>query len=143
MILYRLGSRKYPSNDGSGASSYGGRWNHKGTQVIYAAESHALCALEVLAGSAQLGHDYVFTRIEVPDGLSIEEITVADLPSDWNAPEPVDATRTLGTAWANSLTTAVLCVPSAVIPREHNYLLNPLPGLRAHRILGLRAVLLR
>lgn len=46
MLVYRLGSRRYPPNDGLGASLYGGRWNHKGTPVIYAAASRALIAQE-------------------------------------------------------------------------------------------------
>ena len=44
MLIYRLGSRRHPANDGLGASLYGGRWNHKGTPVVYAAASRALCA---------------------------------------------------------------------------------------------------
>jgi RES domain-containing protein len=61
MIVYRLGSARYPANDGLGASLYGGRWNHKGTSVIYTAASRALCALEVLANADELGADYVIT----------------------------------------------------------------------------------
>src|ERR1022692_420605 len=42
MFVYRIGSSRYPANDGNGAALYGGRWNHKGTPLIYAAESRAL-----------------------------------------------------------------------------------------------------
>ncbi len=52
-----------------GASLYGGRWNHKGTPIIYTAESRALCALEVLANADELADDYVVTTITVPDEL--------------------------------------------------------------------------
>jgi RES domain-containing protein len=93
--------------------------------MIYTGESRALCALEVLANAGELADDYVAVPIEIPDYLSIAVIPAADLPLGWDANEPVPATRDLGTNWATELTTAILSVPSAVIPRERNYLLNP------------------
>ena len=51
---------------------------------------------------------------------------MADLPAGWDAGVPTDATRDIGTNWAKGLVTLVLSVPSAVIPRERNYILNPL-----------------
>jgi RES domain-containing protein len=66
MIVYRLGSARYPANDGLGASLYGGRWNHKGTSVIYTAASRALCALEVLANANELGADYALLHSNYP-----------------------------------------------------------------------------
>jgi hypothetical protein len=69
MIVYRFASRRYPGNDGLGASLYGGRWNHKGTPVIYAAASRALCALEILANAGELASDYVVIPIDLPDAL--------------------------------------------------------------------------
>jgi RES domain-containing protein len=71
MQIYRLGSSRYPQNDGLGASLYGGRWNHKGTPVIYGAASRALCALEVLANADELAADYVVTPIQIPDDLAV------------------------------------------------------------------------
>ncbi len=111
--------------DGLGASLYGGRWNHKGTAVIYAAASRALCALEILANADELAGDYVIAPIDLPDDLAITCLSVEALPSNWTATEPTDETRDAGTAWASSLATAILVVPSAVIARESNYLLNP------------------
>jgi RES domain-containing protein len=125
MHIYRLGSGRYPANDGLGASLYGGRWNHKGTPVIYGAASRALCALEVLANADELAADYAITPIEVPDDLEVTRRSVESLPLNWDATEPTDGTRDIGTDWANGLATVVLAVPSAVIAREHNYLLNP------------------
>jgi RES domain-containing protein len=114
-------------NDGLGASLYGGRWNHKGTPVIYSAASRALCALEVLANAGELSGDYVVTPIEFPDDLDVTRRSVESLPLSWDATEPTNETRDIGADWANGLATAVLIVPSAVIAREHNYLLNPRP----------------
>jgi len=115
-----------PANEGLGASLYGGRWNHKGTPVIYAAASRALCALEVLANADELAGDYIVTPIEVPGDLTVTTLSIEALPFNWNAGKAINETADIGTDWANSLTSAVLVVPSAVIPREHNYILNPL-----------------
>ena len=125
MLVFRLGSSRYPANDGSGASIYGGRWNNKGISVIYTAESRALCALEVLANADELADDYVVTPIEIPRETSIMRMPINGLPVEWDAGEPGDVTRALGSDWAKELKTAVLAVPSAVIPREWNYILNP------------------
>jgi len=125
MVVYRLGSGRYPANDGLGASLYGGRWNHKGTPVIYTAASRALCALEILANADELAGDYLFTPIEVPNDLSATTLSIESLPPNWDASEPTHDTAEIGTDWAKRLTSAALVVPSAVIPREHNYILNP------------------
>jgi RES domain-containing protein len=125
VIVFRLVSSRYLANDGLGASLYGGRWNHKGTAVIYTAESRALCALEVLVNSEELAGDYVAVSIDVPDEIAVQVISIADLPQGWNASAATDVTRDIGTTWASRLATAVLSVPSAVIPQERNYILNP------------------
>ena len=125
MLVFRLGSARFPANDGIGASLFGGRWNHKGTPIVYAADSRALCALEVLSNAGELAGDYAVTLIDIPSDLPVPIRSIEDLPSSWMAPEPSDATRDIGTAWANGLTSAVLAVPSVVIPQSYNYLLNP------------------
>jgi RES domain-containing protein len=125
MLVYRLGSRRYPANDGLGASLYGGRWNHKGTPVIYAAASRALCALEVLANASDLPDDYVLTPIELPDGLGVISLLTDGLPPGWSAARSIKETADLGTAWAERLESVVLVVPSALIAQEQNYILNP------------------
>ncbi len=125
MIVFRLTSRRHLANDGFGASRYGGRWNHKDTAVIYTAESRALCALEILVNSDELAGDYVAIPIEVPDEIAVQAISTDDLPEGWDASAATDVTRDIGTNWASGLATAVLSVPSAVIPQERNYILNP------------------
>ena len=68
---------------------------------------------------------------EVPDSVGIGEINLNDLPDNWRQyPAPEELAR-LGTGWVEGGTTAVLAVPSAVIPSERNYLINP-----AHRDFG-------
>jgi len=125
VLIYRLGSSRYPANDGLGASIYGGRWNRKGTPVIYAAASRALCALEVLANANELGGDYVVTPIELSDDIVAISLSLDTLPPDWDAAIANTKTADIGTEWAERLETVVLVVPSAIISREHNYILNP------------------
>ncbi len=132
MIVYRIGSSRFPANDGLGASLYAGRWNHKGTPLIYAAESIALCTLEVIANGADLAGDYLCFSIEVPDDLRIVSVgplpgtrMYVPLPPGWDSHLYIAQTQDIGTDWATGRATAVLSVPSVVIPRERNYILNP------------------
>src|SRR5271157_1699114 len=100
MLVYRLGSGRYPANDGLGASIYVGRWNRKGTPAIYAAASRALCALEVLANANELAGDYIATPIELPDDLAVTSLSFDSLPSDWDAAQATTGTADIGTEWA-------------------------------------------
>jgi RES domain-containing protein len=111
MLLYRLGSSRYPANDGLGASIYGGRWNRKGTPVIYAAATRALCALEILANANELGGDYIVTPIELPDDIGITSLSIDTLPLGWDAAQATTGTADIGTEWAERLETVVLASP--------------------------------
>jgi RES domain-containing protein len=125
VIVYRLHSQRYSAFDGTGAMLYGGRWNRRGTALIYTAESRALCALEVLVNAGQLADDYVVTVITIPDDLTRTTLSIDTMPGDWTAAIPNDQTRNVGSQWASGLESPVLAVPSAVIWRECNYILNP------------------
>lgn len=119
MLVFRIGNSRFPPNGGRGASLYLWRpWNHKGTAVLYAAEGRALCALEVLANADELANDYVVTAITIPEATPIIKLAPTDLPDGWDTGKPTRATRDIGTEWAKRLTTTVLAVFSAVIPRE-------------------------
>ena len=96
--------------------------------AVYTAAHLSLAVLEMLVhvpAEEDLPTDLVAIPADVPDGLGVEHISVDDLPPDWRrAPAPaVLAER--GTAWLTAARTAVLAVPSAVIPSELNYILNP------------------
>ena len=121
---YRLHSSRYQANDGTGAAINGGRWNPKGTEVIYAAASRSLAVLEILVHYSVLPRDFVITPISVPDSVSIMDVPEAVLAGDWNKSIPIPATQEYGMAWIASNSSAVLSVPSAVLPPERNYVLN-------------------
>ena len=124
MTAYRLASRRYSSNSSEGARLYGGRWNAAGTPVLYASSTISLATLEVLVHHKTVPVDYQVIEIEIPHTLPIENVAREELPEGWPAEATAKETAFRGTEWAGSLRTAVLCVPSAVIQVEYNYILN-------------------
>lgn len=111
---------------GEGARAYGGRWNHPGIPMVYAAQTRALAALEALAhyAGAERRIAFVTFEIDVPDKLAIH-IAAADLPRNWRSEEPSVSTQDLGSQWQRSGRSAALVVPSVLVPREFCVLLNP------------------
>jgi RES domain-containing protein len=113
--------------NGEGASRFPGRWNHRGTPVVYTAASLSLAALETLANldDAALLTDYICVPVSFGENLC-HTLEPKRLPRDWRANPAPSSTRDLGTAWAKSGMSCILKVPSAIIPRESNFLINPL-----------------
>lgn len=110
--------------DGEGARLYGGRWNNIGQPVVYTAATLSLAALEMLVHleAADLERAYSFIPV-LFDASLVRELP--DLPANWrDNPAPVSARET-GDRWLKAMSSAVLRVPSALIPQEFNYLLNP------------------
>lgn len=110
---------------GEGARLYGGRWNPKGVPLVYTAESQALAVLEILVQDEPLRARYVLMPAHLPDDLALDRVTVDQLPPDWRTPGGRSELQRRGAAWVRRGMSAVLAVPSAVIPAETNYLLNP------------------
>lgn len=111
---------------GEGARRVKGRWHSVGTRVVYAAESTALAVLELVARVPRPLRmpEYAVIPCCFPKAL-VEEVDRTKLPANWyESPAPPELQR-IGTAWADSLSSAVLAVPSAIVPTEINYLLNP------------------
>jgi RES domain-containing protein len=125
LTIYRVCTSRHPENAGEGSRLYGGRWNHKGTAVLYCAATVSLCELEILANSAKLPVDRMLIRAEVPDSLPVLTIRDADLPPDWNDLAAPLSTKDIGTNWVLAKTTTILSVPSVVVPQERNFILNP------------------
>jgi RES domain-containing protein len=82
--------------------------------------------LEMLVQDEPLRARYIVIPVTLPDGMAIERVDTAKLPSDWRTFRRVEHLRTIGADWAASRRTVVLAVPSAVLAEETNYLLNPL-----------------
>lgn len=125
MVLYRIASRRYAPNNSEGARLYGGRWNRPGTAAIYTSSTRSLAVLEVIVHNGAIPADYRVVLVEVPESVAIEFVEMQQLARSWPSGSSYLETADLGTEWAHSLRTAVLRVPSAVIPAEFNYILNP------------------
>jgi RES domain-containing protein len=123
---FRLSSRYYPSNSGEGAALNGGRWNPVGVEAIYAASTLSLAALEILVHFSVLPRHFVLTEIRIPPEVHVEVLKKADLPVDWQTLVPSATTQKLGRQWSIELRSAVLSVPSTIVPVDRNYILNPM-----------------
>lgn len=111
---------------GAGARVFGGRWNSKGVAVVYTAENRSLAAMEQLVHllSPRSLTGYVIASITF-DTAHVRRVETKDLPRRWNSPVAPPGLKRLGDAWIAAGKHAVLAVPSAVMPGEWNYLLNP------------------
>lgn len=117
MPAWRICRKPFADLTGEGARPYGGRWNSPGRPLLYTAETAALAVLEVrvhldLAWDI-LPDDYVLVEIELGEA-SLE--TIPELPGD---------TVRVGDAWIASRRSALLKVPSTIIPESFNILINP------------------
>ena len=128
MRVYRLCAPKHAQSalDGEGARLFGGRWNPRGHAMVYTSEHLSLAVLEVLVHlePAQLRPARVSIEVDVPD-RDVEVLDPRLLPRQWRGVRAQRAVRELGLAWLKERRSLALKVPSAVIPLEHNVLLNP------------------
>lgn len=114
---------------GEGSRLGGGRWNHPGTRVVYVSENLSLAVLEQFIHFTRtdiaLAKTLLAIPVQIPEDLNVIDVSPADLPRDWRISPPSDPTRDIGTQWAEKGGSAVLRVPSAIIPEEYNLVLNP------------------
>ncbi len=125
MIVYRITGKKHSDDlSGSGVAMYGGRWNKRGTPVIYAGESKEIALLETIVHTPLM----IFPKLdiiilEIPDD-SLTTIAIDMLPSNWaSCPAPTVLSE-IGEDWVNESKTIALKVPSCIIHSAHNIILN-------------------
>ena len=127
--VWRLSKRRYAAEAfaGDGPRIYGGRWNPVGVPMVYTSPSLSLAVLEVFVHMPKAAEpdDYVAVRAELPvDAQGMERLEMRKLPSNWKQVES-PATQAIGAAWAQSMRSLVLMVPSVVVPGEWNVVVNP------------------
>jgi RES domain-containing protein len=127
MILYRIAKCIYANDlSGSGARLYGGRWNSLGKSMVYLASSRSLAVLEVLVHLSPtiFPGDFCISEIEVPDN-SILTMDVNSLPVNWQDISSLVKLKQLGDDFIKRQNYLLMKVPSAIVAKEFNYLLNP------------------
>ena len=122
---FRVAKRKFAKTafSGSGARLYGGRWNSIGTPMVYTAGSLSLSLLEWRAHLAQWpAPPLMVIEVEIEEHLIW---TPRKLPADWKRLPLGRGSAIFGDDWVRSQRSAVMRVPSVIVPSEWNYLLNP------------------
>jgi len=126
--VWRITTRRFAQSafSGEGARLFGGRWNRPGQSVIYTAQSRSLALLEMLVQDDPLRANYVLIPAHMATSVSSQTLLPTDLPPNWRTAAARDALLSIGAQWLRELRSAVLVVPSAVVPAECNFLINPL-----------------
>jgi RES domain-containing protein len=128
---YRIVKRRFArmAFSGEGARWYGGRWNSPGVSVVYTSSTMALAVLEWRAHLTQWpAPPVMIIEIQFSDSLIL---VLSKLPPNWKQLPAPKANAAVGDHWVKSAKSAILRLPSALVPEEFNYLLNP-----AHPHLG-------
>jgi RES domain-containing protein len=127
VLVWRLSAKQYWKFDGAGAKTAGGRWNSPGHAVVYTSATVSLAVLEFLAHFSRnrIVKEVVLTSAEIPSGIEVLRISVSGLLDGWRLSPPPEHLQMIGDEWIANGRSAVLVVPSAVVPEESNYLLNP------------------
>jgi RES domain-containing protein len=128
LTAWRLVKSKFAAGamSGEGAATFGGRWNGVGTKVVYASQSASLAMLEILVhlGDAAELRQYIMIPLTFSADL-VRQFPGEQLPKGWDAPTPVPATQQLGDGFVAARESAILAVPSVVMPQEFNFVINP------------------
>ena len=125
MVIWRIGN--HADLSGAGGIRSSGRWHRRGAPVVYLTEHPALAMLEVLVhfelAPDEVPDGYMLLEVGFPDDGSIRIFEDSELPDGWR--EHRALTQGIGDDWLASGASALLGVPSAVMPKSRNYLLNP------------------
>lgn len=127
MRLYRFSPTEFADDlTGTGGLYSAGRWNRKGTRLVYSSDCVALAKLELLANSTTLPDDLSLVTIDVPSNATIYILDVASLPENWQRIPYLPSLTILAESWLKAKEYWIMRVPSVHTPAEFNYLLNPL-----------------
>ena len=139
MLVYRLNPKRHRNSpySGLGARDNPGRWNLKGTPMIYTSATESLAFLELFVNLSTINLKSLsreYDSVAAVITATFYTVTLASLPHDWRDLTSLPrSTQELGTNWMNDQKYVVIAVPSAVFPAEHNYLINPLhPDFSKH-----------
>lgn len=124
MVLWRISD--HADLEGNGGRFFSSRWSKRGRRIVFLAESPPGAMLEVLVHlpfrQGRLPEGYTLLRIETADECAIQALNPPER-ADWRT--HLDLTQELGEEWMEAGKTALARVPSAIMPRTWNWLLNP------------------
>jgi RES domain-containing protein len=109
------------------ASGRANRWNRDDQFIIYTGGSRSLSSLELIVHRNSISpvFKYKVMIISIADEESLySDVLQADLPKDWRGMNSYPDLQQLGDGWYQSNKSLILKVPSAVIPKEYNFLIN-------------------
>ncbi|MBC7934709.1 MAG: RES family NAD+ phosphorylase [Rhizobacter sp.] len=129
MKLYRIVQDKKRAADisGTGAFRIGGRWNSKGTYMLYTSENSSLAYLESLIhfDKTLMPPQLFIMQLEVDETSPIYTLPSGAYPVGWMKPGLL-RNQELGDKWMIEKKYLGIKVKSAINVFEYNYLLNPL-----------------
>jgi RES domain-containing protein len=126
--VWRIASAAHATCDGEGARRHGSRWTPRGVPAVFTSATQSLAALErfVHTDSDLEPVDLVAIPVDIGENILIDSVHVEDLPPEWRSFPAPPALALIGEQCFRASRTAVLSVPSVVIPLERNFVLNPI-----------------
>ena len=126
MEVYRIAKCKFINDlTGIGAATFGGRWNSKGTHLIYSAASPSLALLETVVHISNIPLErYCMITISLPEN-KIKEMSSKDLPENWFVNPSADRLKFIGDQFIKANVFLALKLPSAIMMEDFNLLINP------------------
>jgi RES domain-containing protein len=128
VVGWRIVKEKHAKSafSGEGARIFEGRWNSAGVRMVYCSEHLSLAALEILVHTQPVTIRDKFRVFRVSwDEAIMSAVDLRKLPKAWNAQPPGLISKNIGDEWVRSGRSAVLVVPSVIVPLEKTFLLNP------------------
>jgi RES domain-containing protein len=126
MIVYRFTKQVFSHDiSGEGSKKWGGRWNSPGLAVVYTSGVISLSLLELLIYQSSYEEIVInhLMRIKVPENV-YQSLSTSSLKAGWQ--HDIEYCRFIGNEFLQNKNALMLKVPSAIIPEEHNFLINPL-----------------
>ena len=128
IVGWRIAKEKHARSafSGEGARIFEGRWNSAGTRMVYCSEHLSLAALEILVHTqpVTIRDKFRAFRVTWDEGI-MKGIDLKKLAKGWDAQPPGLVSKKMGDEWICAGSSAVLAVPSVIVPRERTFLLNP------------------
>jgi RES domain-containing protein len=128
VVAWRIVKARHAATafSGEGARLFEGRWNSSGVRMVYCSEHLSLAALEILVHTrpVTIPDKFRVFRVVWNDALMVS-LKESQLPKGWNAEPPGPASKRIGNEWIKNGRSAVLALPSVIVPLERTFLLNP------------------